>query len=112
MNITSLFLAGILFASYQIPATCRKVSKAMTYSSEVPNQPIARVPADVALKVAHSDAEQAYRNDLSAYRVCLALEQDGWHVDYELKDPSIEGGGPHYVIDSKTGKILWKKYQQ
>jgi|GEM_PF-5143872 len=25
----------------------------------------------------------------------LVLEEDGWHVDYELKDPRLKGGGPH-----------------
>jgi hypothetical protein len=40
------------------------------------------------------------------------LEPDGWHVEYYLKDPNLNGGGPHYVIDVQTGAILSKKYYQ
>jgi hypothetical protein len=46
------------------------------------------------------------------YRIQLALEEDGWHVDYELKEPRLKGGGPHYLIDAFTGVIRSKKYQQ
>jgi hypothetical protein len=67
--------------------------------------------SDEALKIARLDAEQAYR-DLSPYRVSVALEPDGWHVDYELKDPQVQGGGPHYVIDSGTGRIVTRLYEQ
>ena len=42
----------------------------------------------------------------------LLLEEDGWHVDYELKDPRFKGGGPHYLIDPYTGVIRSKKYHQ
>ena len=57
------------------------------------------------------DGEQAYRN-LSAYRVTVALEVDGWHIDYEFTDPQMAGGGPHYVIESATGQIVSKHYEQ
>lgn len=40
------------------------------------------------------------------------LQQDGWHMDYELKDPHVQGGGPHYVIDPGDGAILAKQYEQ
>ena len=66
---------------------------------------------DQVLAVAQADALKAYK-DLSAYRIQLALEDDGWHVDYELKNPRLKGGGPHYVIDASTGAILRKKYEQ
>ena len=69
------------------------------------------LPCDQILKIAQADAQKAY-GDLSLYRVTLALEPDGWHVDYELKDPDLQGGGPHYVIDSLTGKVTAKRYDQ
>ena len=69
------------------------------------------IPCDEALAVARADAERAYR-DLSPYRILLTLEEDGWHVDYELKAPHCKGGGPHYLIDSSTGVILDKRYEQ
>lgn len=74
----------------------------------------ARPPAlssDQILRIARMDAEQAYR-DLTAYRISLALEKDGWHVEYQLKDPGLNGGGPHYLIDPFTGAIVSKRYDQ
>jgi hypothetical protein len=73
--------------------------------------PPAAVSSDQALKIARLDAEQAYR-DLTPYRISLALEDDGWHIDYQLKDPGLNGGGPHYLIDPSTGAILSKRYEQ
>jgi hypothetical protein len=69
------------------------------------------VTADEALRIAQIDAAGAYR-DLSVYRIRLALEPDGWHIDYELKERGLKGGGPHYVIDPGTGAILSKRYEQ
>jgi hypothetical protein len=69
------------------------------------------LPADQVLTIAQADALRAYR-DLSAYRIHLVLEEDGWHVDYQVKDPRHKGGGPHYVIDAHTGAILSKRYEQ
>ena len=70
-----------------------------------------RIPPDQALQIARLDAEKVYR-DLTPYRISLTLEPDGWHVDYDLKGPEMNGGGPHYVIDPATGSILSKRYEQ
>jgi uncharacterized membrane protein YkoI len=67
--------------------------------------------SDQVLAIARQDAEKVYR-DLTPYRISLVQEVDGWHVDYDLKDPQINGGGPHYVIDAQTGTILNKRYEQ
>jgi hypothetical protein len=69
------------------------------------------IGGDQALVIAQADALKAYR-DLTGYRIQLVLEDDGWHVDYELKDPRLKGGGPHYVIDAGSGTILSKRYEQ
>ena len=74
-------------------------------------KPAPVIAPDQALSIAHADAVNAYR-DLSSYRIQLVLEADGWHVDYELKDARLKGGGPHYIIDTATGAILSKKYEQ
>ena len=66
--------------------------------------------ADV-LRVAHEDAQAAYR-DLSGFKITLLRCPDGWHVDYDLTDPLSAGGGPHYVIDPNTGDILTRRYEQ
>ena len=66
---------------------------------------------DQALAIAQADAAGAYR-DLSVYRIQVVLEDDGCHVDYELKDPRLKGGGPHYIIDASTGAVISKRYEQ
>jgi hypothetical protein len=67
--------------------------------------------SDQALAVAQADAARSY-GDLSGYRIQMVLEEDRWLVDYELKDPKMKGGGPHYVIDAHSGAILSKRYEQ
>jgi uncharacterized membrane protein YkoI len=71
----------------------------------------ATVTSDQAVRVSRLDAEIAYR-DLTPFFIHVELEDDGWHVDYELKDRRSNGGGPHYVIDAQTGAILTKRYEQ
>jgi hypothetical protein len=72
---------------------------------------LVNIAGDQALTIAQADAANAYR-DLSPYRIQLVLEDDGWHVDYELNNPRLKGGGPHYVIDAQTGTIVSKRYEQ
>jgi len=74
------------------------------------SQPVL-IAGDQALTIAQGDASGAYR-DLSCYRIQLELQADGWHIDYELKDPRLKGGGPHYVIDAVSGGITSKRYEQ
>jgi len=82
----------------------------MTNATVTPaNAPI--LGGDQVLAIAHADAVRAY-GDLSAYRIQVVLEDDGWHVDYDLKDPRLKGGGPHYVIHAVTGAIVSKRYEQ
>ena len=69
------------------------------------------IASDQALHVARLDAEAAY-GDLDRFCISIALEPDGWHVDYELKDPTLDGGGPQYVIDRQSGEIAAKRYEQ
>ena len=83
----------------------------MSLSSTPGSATAPRVSGDTALRIAQADAEKVYR-DLSGYRIVLALEADGWHVDYQLKSPTAVGGGPHYIIDAVTGAIATKRYEQ
>jgi hypothetical protein len=69
------------------------------------------VTSDMAHRIARLDAEKAYR-DLSPFRVFVELNDDGWYVDYELKNRQSQGGGAHYVIDAQSGIIRQKKYEQ
>ena len=63
------------------------------------------------LRIAHQDAQTVYR-DVSGFKITLTPCPDGWHVDYDLTDPLSAGGGPHYVIDSHSGAILTRRYEQ
>ena len=64
-----------------------------------------------AREIAAEEAAQAYR-DLSVYTVSARLEDGRWHVDYDLTDETLLGGGPHFVIDGETGKIVSRRYEQ
>ena len=83
----------------------------MTGTTEVGTVTGPALAADRALAIAQADAVRAYR-DLSLYRIRLTLEADGWHIDYELVDPKLKGGGAHYVIDPVSGAIIRKRYEQ
>lgn len=63
------------------------------------------------LRIAHQDGIKAYR-DLSQFRITMEPRPDGWHVDFDLIDTNLAGGGPHYVIDATTGAISSKVYEQ
>jgi hypothetical protein len=76
-----------------------------------PSASFSTINIEDVLKVARIDAEKAYR-DLSIYRVIITIEDNGWHVVYELKNQNSQGGGPSYLISPATGKILSKIYNQ
>jgi hypothetical protein len=57
------------------------------------------------------NAERVYF-DLILYRISISREDDGWRADYELKDPDLNGGGPHYLIDADSGEIVSHRYDQ
>lgn len=69
------------------------------------------LPVAEVLRIAHQDAQAVYR-DLSGFKITLTPCADGWHVDYDLTDPFLAGGGPHYVIHPDTGDILARRYEQ
>jgi hypothetical protein len=83
----------------------------MTHATAKQHHSTPLLSCDEILKIARQDGEQAYR-DLSGYRITLALQQDGWHVDFDLTKPLVAGGGPHYVINPADGVIMSKTYQQ
>ena len=70
-----------------------------------------RISEQDALTIADDNARRVYR-DLSIYRVVASLTDGDWHVDYELTDPNMVGGGPHYVISAATGEITSYRYEQ
>jgi hypothetical protein len=86
-------------------------ARRMTMANPPLKLPQANISCDRALKIAQADAQRVYR-DLFLYRISISLEDDGWQVDYELKDPNLNGGGPHYLIDAHSGEIISKRYDQ
>jgi hypothetical protein len=69
------------------------------------------ISREEAISIAKKDARRAYR-DLSPYNVEAMRENDGWHVDFVLKNDRTEGGGAHYIIDARDGHIIKKRYDQ
>jgi hypothetical protein len=64
-----------------------------------------------ALKIAGQNAA-LYYNDLSVYIVTIQWIGPNWKVDYDLKDTSLDGGGPHYLISGGTGEIIESRFFQ
>jgi hypothetical protein len=64
-----------------------------------------------ARKIAEAHASAFYR-DLSVYSVKVLLKEGKWFIDFDLDNPTMVGGGPHYTIDAETGKILSTRFEQ
>ena len=69
------------------------------------------VSSQRAFLIAMADAERTYRRT-AHFKIEIALEVDGWHIDFDIRDPFTCGGGPHYIIDATSGEITWKRYDQ
>ena len=69
------------------------------------------IDKEKALEIANNDARKVYR-DLSIYNIKAELIDEEWHIDYNLSNPQMVGGGPHYIISTKTGSILSYRYEQ
>src|SRR5580704_12221311 len=61
------------------------------FGENIMGNSVVSLTCDQVLAVAQLDAARVYK-DLSHYRIQLVLENDGWHVDYELKDARLKGG--------------------
>ena len=70
-----------------------------------------QLSSEEVLRVARLDAERVYR-DFSRFIIRMVRESDGWHVDFDLKDATARGGGPHYIIHPETCVIVAKRYEQ
>lgn len=69
------------------------------------------IDRETALGIAKKDAQTAYR-DLSIYDIRAEIKDGNWYVDYDLSDPDMLGGGPHYIICGRSGSILMRMYEQ
>jgi hypothetical protein len=68
------------------------------------------IGADEARAIALRDAARVYR-DLSIYEIDVEPADGGWRVEFRLADPTLDGGGPEYVI-AADGAIASKVYEQ
>lgn len=66
---------------------------------------------DRAVAIAKEDASKVYRS-LEPYEILVSESSKRWFVKFKLKDKTLNGGGPEYVISKKTGKIIKKRYWQ
>ena len=107
MSRRTLLFSFLTIFSVPIAESCVRWRETM---SNTPNSKVA-ITEDQAKEIAIQDARRAYR-DLSPYRIEARLKEEKWHIDFHLKDPRAQGGGPSYIIDATTGKIISKKYYQ
>lgn len=89
-------------------SSCKTVANTSETKSE---PPIILISQEEALRIAAVDAS-SHGFDSSLYNVLSRLDADGWHVDYVFKKREMLGGGPHYIIDRKSGRITYKIYYQ
>ena len=75
------------------------------------SQEQAVISRDVAISISKRDALQSY-GTIDGYDLVVVEQEDSWRIKFELKDKSLNGGGPAYVIDKRTGKIISKQYSQ
>jgi hypothetical protein len=99
-------LFGFMAMSLLLVASCS------SEDDEVDNgEKASMITEKEALRIAHKDASLMYR-DLSIYEITASLEDGFWFIDYEINDPGMLGGGPHYVISAETGEIDSFRYEQ
>jgi hypothetical protein len=110
-------LPVITFITVTICASCNSGETQKNYDNECKKSELNNgdhtniISRDSILKIAEANAKTAYR-DLSIYTVKAELKDEKWYVDYEITDPQMTGGGPHYIISARTGIIDSCRYEQ
>lgn len=66
------------------------------------------ISRQTAILIAKGDAVENYT--LSVYDIICDEQPEAWRIVFKLKDPGVHGGGPDYLIDKNTGKILNATY--
>jgi hypothetical protein len=77
------------------------------------NQPPCKevtIDKETAIRIAKGDAVDNYK--VSIYDIIAEEQSDGWRIVFKLTDPGLRGGGPDYLVDKKTGKILNATYNK
>lgn len=66
------------------------------------------ISRETAILIAKGDSCGNY--DFESLNILISEEPNAWRLVFELKDKSLDGGGPSYLIEKKTGKILQASY--
>lgn len=66
------------------------------------------ISKETAILIAKGDAVEEYT--LSVYDIIADEKPEAWRIVFKLKEAGVYGGGPDYLIDKKTGKILNATY--
>ena len=67
------------------------------------------ITKEQAIEIVKEDVQLGF--DTNFYNIEARLEPDGWHVDYSFKNLPhgvIGGGAPHYIVNSETGAVIKK----
>jgi hypothetical protein len=80
-------------------------------NSEDPSKSASAIGKDEAIAATKADAQSAYRS-LDGYNVVACELKKSWRIIYDLNNDTVVGGGPEYVVEKRSGKIIHKKYFQ
>ena len=81
-------------------------------SSKRTNLPsVPKIGAEEAVSIAKSDFVKVI-GPLDHFKIVHSEQPDGWHIEFHLKDRTLDGGSATYIIDKETGKISDRKVTQ
>jgi hypothetical protein len=69
-----------------------------------------KISRDMAIALTRPDATKAY-GPLTGFDLTICELSNVWRIIYSPKS-GLNGGGPEYVVDKTSGKILDKQYSQ
>lgn len=72
------------------------------------------ISQDAAVSIAREDAKSVFKQDreLEGFAFSASLRNEGWHVEMTLKEAGAKGGRAYYLIDSRSGRILKRSFEQ
>ena len=105
-----LFAVAMLFANCGDPQSSRSESSVNRPVSAATPCNQTTIDRETAIRIAKGDAVDNYK--VSIYDIAAEERSDGWRIVFKLKNPDLTGGGPDYLIDKKTGRILNATYNK
>lgn len=87
-----------------------RLNAAASANQETTSAQSTSIKKESAIAIGRRDASKAYRS-LSLYDLWVCELTEMWSIIF-LPKSGLNGGGPEYLIDKKTGQILHKRYYQ